>query len=90
MKIKGVLVVMLVHMDLVKYGPNVLYEKVIQVLYIEVPKYIYCVLQSTHILSWENIWRQRVLKFNPYDPCVANKIIEGEPLTIVFRVDDTK
>ena len=51
MKIKGVLVVMLVHMDLVKYGPNVVYEKVIQVLYIEVPKYIYCVLQSTHILS---------------------------------------
>ena len=29
-------------------------------------------------------------KFNPYDPCVANKIIEGKPLPIVFRVDDLK
>ena len=29
-------------------------------------------------------------KFNPYDPCVANKITEGEPLTLVFHVDDIK
>ena len=29
-------------------------------------------------------------KFNPYDPCVSNNIVEGEPLTIVFRVDDVK
>ena len=29
-------------------------------------------------------------KLNPYDPCVANKIIEGKPLKIVFHVDDLK
>jgi hypothetical protein len=27
---------------------------------------------------------------NPYDPCVANKIIEGEQMTICFHVDDWK
>jgi hypothetical protein len=27
---------------------------------------------------------------NPYDPCVANKIIEGEQVTICFHVDDCK
>jgi hypothetical protein len=27
---------------------------------------------------------------NPYDPCVANKIIEGEKMTICFHVDDCK
>jgi hypothetical protein len=27
---------------------------------------------------------------NPYDPCVANKIIEGEQMTICFHVDDFK
>jgi hypothetical protein len=27
---------------------------------------------------------------NPYDPCVANKIIEGEQMTISFHVDDCK
>ena len=25
---------------------------------------------------------------NPYDPCVANKMIEGEQTTICFHVDD--
>jgi hypothetical protein len=27
---------------------------------------------------------------NPYDPCVANKIIEGKKMTICFHVDDCK
>jgi hypothetical protein len=27
---------------------------------------------------------------NPYDPCVANNIIEGEHMTICFHVDDCK
>jgi hypothetical protein len=27
---------------------------------------------------------------NPYDPCVANKIIEGEQMTICFYVDECK
>jgi hypothetical protein len=27
---------------------------------------------------------------NPYDPCVANKTIEGKQMTICFHVDDCK
>jgi hypothetical protein len=27
---------------------------------------------------------------NPYDPCVVNKIIEGEKITICFHIDDCK
>jgi hypothetical protein len=27
---------------------------------------------------------------NPYDPCVANKMIEGKQMTICFHVDDCK
>jgi hypothetical protein len=27
---------------------------------------------------------------NPYDPCVANKIVEGKQMTICFHVDDCK
>jgi hypothetical protein len=30
------------------------------------------------------------LIINPYDPCVANKIIEDEQMTIYFHVDDCK
>ena len=29
-------------------------------------------------------------KFNPYGPCVADKIIEVEPLTVAFHVDNAK
>jgi hypothetical protein len=29
-------------------------------------------------------------ELNPYDPCVANKIIKGEQMTICFHVDDCK
>ncbi len=30
------------------------------------------------------------LKLNPYDPCVANKQLKGEQLTMCFHVDDCK
>ena len=29
-------------------------------------------------------------KFNPYDQCLDNNILEGEPLTRVFHEDDVK
>jgi hypothetical protein len=29
-------------------------------------------------------------KLNPYDPCVANKIVEGKQITVCFHVDDCK
>jgi hypothetical protein len=30
------------------------------------------------------------LELNPYDPCVANKTIEGKQMTVCFHVDDCK
>ena len=45
MKKKGVLVDVLVHMDMEKYGPDVLYEEGHKVLYLEGIKYIYGMLQ---------------------------------------------
>jgi hypothetical protein len=29
-------------------------------------------------------------EINPYDPCVANKIVDGTQMTICFHVDDYK
>jgi hypothetical protein len=29
-------------------------------------------------------------KINPYDPCVANKIVDGNQMTILYHVDDCK
>ncbi len=29
-------------------------------------------------------------RLNPYDPCMANKQVKGEQLTVCFHVDDRK
>ena len=29
-------------------------------------------------------------KLNPYDPCVANKMVNGDQLTVSWHVDDLK
>ena len=29
-------------------------------------------------------------QMNPYDPCVANKIVDGSQLTVVWHVDNLK
>ena len=34
--------------------------------------------------------RSTRFKLNPYDPCVANKQVDGEQLTVCFHVDDCK
>ncbi len=34
--------------------------------------------------------RSKRFKLNPYDPCVANKQVDGEQLTVCFHVDDCK
>ena len=83
---------MLVRMDPKTYFPNVVYKKGKKVLYIEVLKAIYGMLQS-YILSYINMRKYLDtdgFKFNSYDPCVANNIIKGDPLTLVSRVDDLK
>jgi hypothetical protein len=42
----------------------------------------YIKLKSNLELIWSNI--------NPYDPCIANRIIKGTQHTIVWHVDDLK
>ena len=29
-------------------------------------------------------------KVNPYDPCIANKMINGKQMTVIWHVDDLK
>ena len=63
------------------------YEKVKKVLYIDIIKDIYSMLQSS-LLSYIKLrkcFETEGFKFNPYYPCVSNKIIEVEPLPVVFH-----
>jgi hypothetical protein len=92
MKITGVLVDMLVDINPKLYGPAVVLENRKKVLYVEVLKAIYGMIKAA--LLWYKTFRKDLedagFIFNPYDPCVANKKVQGSQQTILFHVDDLK
>ena len=75
---------------------NIVYErkgrKMVKVLYLKVLRAIYGCLESA--LLWYNLYVHTLqglgFELNPYDMCVANKIIDGSQCTIAFYVDDNK
>jgi hypothetical protein len=94
MKITGVLVDMLVKLNPELYGPYVVYERNRRnkVLYVQVMRAIYGMLEAA--ILWYKKFRgeleQKGFKFNPYDPCVANRTEKGSQHTLLFHVDDLK
>ena len=89
MKITGALVNILIDIDpeMRKY---VVVENGKRVIYTVVLRAIYGMLQSS--LLWYNQFRSdlegRGFIFNEYDPCIANKMVNGKQQTIRFHVDD--
>jgi hypothetical protein len=90
MNITGVLVNMLVNINPEIYGPAVVLENCKKVLYVEVLKAIYGMLEAAPL--WYKTFRKDLedigFIFNPYNPCVANKKAQGLQQTIVFHTDD--
>mgnify|MGYP001951138350 CR=1 FL=1 len=83
---------MLVDLDPDVYLEALEYHKGKPVLYLHVQRAIYGMLQSA-LLFYEKFVKDLTeygFKLNPYDPCVANKTVNGEQLTIVWHVDDVK
>jgi hypothetical protein len=74
------------------YKRFVTYEKGIKTLYARLKKALYGCVQSA--LLWYNLFhdtlKQMGFNINPYDPCIANCMIEGSQCTIAWYVDDTK
>ena len=81
---------MVVDIEPETYGPHVVFENGQKVLYVEVVMVIYGMLVAA--LLWYKKFRQDLesigFKFNPYDPCVANRMIKGKQHTVRFHVDD--
>ena len=90
MKITGVLVDLLVEIAPETYGPYVVFESGKKVLYVKLLKAMYGQLIAS--LLWYKKFRGDLenigYEFNPYDPCVANKIINGKQHTVKYHVDD--
>ena len=63
-----------------------------KVLYVKILRAIYGCIESA--LLWYQLYVSTLkgmgFKLNPYDKCVANKMINGKQCTIVWYVDDNK
>ena len=93
MKIRGALVDILCELD-PTYTRYVVWENKgrDKVLYVHVIKALYGLLQSS-MLFYQKLSAD-LIKYgcekNPYDPCVANKMVRGSQLTVSWHVDDLK
>ena len=93
MKAVGLVVDLLVEKAPTVYGPKVVFENGKKVLYLQLWRPLYGHLLAS--LFWYIDFRgslenEQHFVFNPYDPCVANRIVEGKQHTIRFHVDDLK
>ena len=63
-----------------------------KVLYVHITKAIYRMLVSSMIFYHKltKALFSYSFELNPYDPCVANKMVNGQQLTICWHVDDLK
>ena len=61
-------------------------------LYVKLQKALYGLLQSA-LLFYKKLVEDLTadgFELNPYDPCVANKMVNGKQLTVTWHVDDLK
>ena len=75
-----------------KYKKFVTLEKGKKVIYLRLKKALYGCVQSG--LLWYELFtsvlEKNGFKINPYEPCIANKIINDKQCTVVWYVDDIK
>jgi hypothetical protein len=92
MKLEGVMAEVIIKIDQRKYKKHTIIERGKPVVYVRLKKALYGTLQSA-LLFWQNLSTQLEewgFEINPYDFCVANKMVDGEQCTIVWHVDDLK
>ena len=75
-----------------EYKDHVRFEHGKKVLYVQVLKVIYRMIESA--LRWYELFRGTLrgmgFELNPHDHCVANKMIDGSQCTTGWYVDDNK
>jgi hypothetical protein len=91
MKIRGQVVDILCEIDPF-YIPYVVEEGRHKILYLHITKAIYGMLVSA-MLFYRKLKKDLMgygFEINPYDPCVANKMVNGHQMTVSWHVDDLK
>jgi hypothetical protein len=91
-KLEGKLVDLMIMTAPEIYRPYMCLEDGKKILYVKLKKALYGCLKSA-LLFYKKLsgdLTEMGFNINPYDPCVANKLIEGKQMTIVWHVDDLK
>ena len=91
MKLTGEAVDIMCDLD-PSYREHVVIENGHKTLYVRLVKALYGCIQSA--LRWYELFSSTLVKqgftLNPYDMCVANKIVDDKQLTVAWYVDDLK
>ena len=92
MKLEGTWAELLAKCDPTKYQPYLVIENGKPVLYIELVKVLYGTICAA-LIFWHKFTKQITecgFTMNPYDWCMANKLVRGSQLTITWHVNDLK
>ena len=93
MVLRGKIAEMMVRVNPELYRPYITYSKNgTPMLYVRLSKALYGMLKAALALykKLRSDLEEMGFEVNPYDPCVANKIINGTQCTICWHVDDLK
>ncbi len=90
MKMVGTLVELMVKTNPKMYRQYVVLEKGRSVLYLQLQKALYGMMKSVLLFYRKLVSESKEMGFeiNPYDPCVANKMVNGMQMMIRWHVDD--
>jgi hypothetical protein len=91
-RLEGPLAKLLTKVDPDLYTKFVTSENGTDVMYVRLAKALYGTLQAA-LLFWKDLSGYLVEQgfvLNPYDNCVANKMIDGTQCTVLWHVDDLK
>jgi hypothetical protein len=90
MKMNGSLAELMVKTDPKIYRKCVTIEKGRQVLYLRLQNALYGMMKSALLFYRKLIKELKGMGFeiNPYDPCVANKLVDGKQMAVRWHVDD--
>ena len=91
-KLQGPTVDAILKVNKQKYNKYVSYSSRKKTIYVKLKKAMYCAITAP--LLWYTLFSRTLLnkgfKINPYDSCVANKVVIGHQFTICWYVDDIK
>ena len=93
MLLRGQLADLMVSVDPALYGPYMRKTKKGEsMMYVKMKKAMYGLLRSALLFYLRLVkdLQEFGFKLNPYDPCVANKVVDGSQMTVVWHVDDLK